>query len=103
MKKIITAFLILAVVVLASGCSSTETSREPIDRRYTKPYTSIETEMEYHFDIFRFEMVYVPITRSVDHAAKYEVLYRVTYADGHQTKVWEEVDEQTYKQFTERT
>lgn len=103
MKRIIAAFLILSVVALASGCAVTETSREAIDCRYTKAYTSIETEMEYHFDVLHFTMAYVPITKSVDHAAKYEILYRITYADGHQTKVWEEVDEQTYKQFTERT
>lgn len=99
MKKIIAAFLILAVVVLVSGCSLSETSREAIDCRYTKPYTSIETEMEYHFDVLHFEMAYVPITKSVDHAARYEILYRITYADGHQTEVWKEVDKQTYKQF----
>ena len=103
MKRIIAAFLILSVVTLASGCAMTETSREPIDCRYTKPYTSIETEMEYHFDVLHFEMAYVPITKSVDHAGRYEILYRITYADGHQTEAWEEVDKQTYKQFTERT
>lgn len=103
MKKIIAVLLVLSVVTLASGCSLTETSREPIDCRYKKPYTSIETEMEYHFDVLHFEMAYVPITKSVDHAGRYEILYRITYKDGHQTEEWEEVDKQIYEHFAERT
>ena len=102
MKKLIACLLILILmVVFAVGCSLTltETSREPIDCRYKKPYTSIESEMEYHFDVLHFEMAYVPITKSVDHAGRYEILYRITYKDGHQTEEWEEVDKQTYKQF----
>lgn len=103
MKKILLLVVLVVMVIGIAGCGKTELSREPIDSRYTEPYSEIVTDYEHKYSVFQGKFVLVPNTRSVRHPGKYEILYSISYDDGTTSEVWEEVDYTTYQVFNTRT
>ena len=81
----------MLLFTLCACSSKAEASRQIIDRRYTAPYSSVETEYIHKFDWLKCEFVLVPEVKTVYHDAAYEVLYRITYEDGSTKDVWVKV------------
>lgn len=100
-RIILFAALLLAVLVIISGCyeasKRSEVSREAVDRRYSAAYDSIETDYQYKYNLFEGTFVLVPEVKTVHHEEVYEVLYRVTYDDGSTRDRWETVGEEEWE------
>lgn len=96
MKKILSLFMCsLLLLVSFTGCEQEELKvvecSEIVNTRYEAAHDKIETNMEYVFDPWKGELVYVPITKSVSYSEKYYVLYFYTYTDGTNGTEWVEV------------
>lgn len=96
MKKVL-SLLIAVLIIMLCFCSCAEViKKEPIDYAYTEPYTSIETDYKYKYNIMTDEYDLVPYVHTVTHSARYKVKYHIKYDDGSEKNVWETVDEDTY-------
>ena len=78
MRKITRIVAIVAVLGLLSGCAYFDVETKTlIDYRYSAEYTSIQTDNNGK-------------TTSEHYNEKFELLYEITYADGHTERRWEE-------------
>ena len=101
MKKAVLTIMIIALIIFSSACAGgrNEIGREPIDCRYTEPYSEVVTDYEYKYSILHGEFKYVPNTHSITHPGKYEILYLIKYDNNTALKQWEEVDRSTYEAY----
>lgn len=78
MKKIKTAILILATMAMLAGCDYfEEESKTLIDYRYSAAYTEVNTDEKGNVATEHYN-------------EKFELLYEITYADGHTERRWQE-------------
>ena len=94
MKKIIAVMLILALMLLCACSPREEISRELIDYDFTPAHN--ETVTTYTTVPCGSSFVTLPVTNTYHYDDKYELLYRVSYDDGSDAKIWEEVTEREY-------
>ena len=91
---------ILTILFVLVGCQDSEVvSKEPIDKKYTESYIGVETDYKYQYDWLNGKFRYLPYTHSVEYPEKYEIEYKITYADNEVKKVWEEVSKEDYEEF----
>lgn len=101
LKKFFSISVIVILVVMLSGCKQKEiVEKIPIDKLYTEAHSEMETEYEYKYDILNGKFMYVPNLHTVKYPDKYEVQYKVTYNDGSEKIVWEEVVKQDFDKIT---
>ena len=99
MKKVFAIiFCIFLMTATLSGCGevSAEVSREPIDVKYTEAYSSVETEYEYKYNVWKGEFQLVPVVKTVHHDEGWEIQYLITYAAGNQDTEWCSCTEEEY-------
>lgn len=90
-------FFIL-IFVFALGCANI-VDKVPKDRRYTEAHTEIYTTLQL-MPLGNGNFMFLPMTYSRYVGEKYEILYEITYDNGHQSSRWETVDEQEFNEFT---
>ena len=64
MKRLAAWILLAAFLLGLAGCAE-EISREAIDKRYTAPYDSVETDYVHKYDMWKGEFVMVPEIHTV--------------------------------------
>lgn len=79
-----------------TGCTNEVVSEKPIDKRYTPPYTAIETNWKHKYSLLKRGWSYCPVQETVMHKEEYEILYQVQYDDGDTMQYWKTVTKQEY-------
>lgn len=78
MKKISTMIMALILVITLAGCDHfEEESKTLIDYRYSAAYTEVNTDEKGNVATEHYN-------------EKFELLYEITYADGHTERRWQE-------------
>lgn len=80
-----------------TGCTNEVVSEKPIDKRYTPPYTAIETNWKHKYSLLKRGWSYYPVQETVMHKEEYEVLYQVKYDDGDTMEYWKTVTKKEYE------
>lgn len=86
----------IPLIFCLSGCTNEIVSETPIDKRYTPPYTALETDWQHKYSVLQKKWVYRPVQETVMHKEEYEILYQVQYDDGDTMEYWKTVTKQEY-------
>ena len=96
MKRIWILVCLVAMLLALAGCE--KATMTPIGVRCIEAHSEVKTEYTHKFDFLSGGFVYVPEVRTVHIDEKYEVMYKLSWSDGHERveNFWREVTKEEY-------
>ncbi len=91
MKKLNVIFLLLFLVMLITSCDNLEEdTKRIVDYRHNDSYTEVYTTIESKYNLSSDEWEHIPVTKTRYVPESYELLWEITYKDGHTERHWKE-------------
>jgi hypothetical protein len=91
MKMIRKAAALILIVTILTGCDAWEEDRKIIvDYRYTSEHYEKETEYRKEYSWLAEDYIQVPYEVDRYYPEKYELLWEITYQDGHTERRWKD-------------
>jgi hypothetical protein len=90
MKMIRKAAALILIVAILTGCDAWEEDKKIIDYRYTSAHYENETEYRKEYSWLAEDYINVPYEVARFYPEKYELLWEITYKDGHSERRWKD-------------